>query len=177
MRARVPVVAVLLAIALAATGCGGGGKKKATNSTKTTSTRFPPPAPVNNEKLSEGQGACGYVTSSDIQAAVGSPVNPGDGVKTKTSESCRWSLKAGNNQVVGVVLSSPGKAQFDSSRSALGAGAEALPGVGDQAFVAGDTAYALKGDKLLIVDVTTTQTVALRKAAATKLISTAIAHV
>lgn len=174
MRARVAAAATAVAmVSLAAAGCSGGKNEKGSSTTGVT--RFPPTVPVNNEELAEGNGACGLLSQGDVANAVGLPANPGSGTRTKTNESCRWTLRSGTNQFVAVIVSSAGRPQYDAAMKSV-ASPEQLTGVGDQAFVSGDTAYALKGDRLVIVQVATSQAVAARKQAATKLVSGAISR-
>ena len=162
--------AVAALVSLAAVACGGGKDK---SSSTTAVTRFPPTVPVQNEQLAEGAGACGLLSQGDVSSAVGLPANPGSGTRTKTNESCRWTLRSSADQFVAVIVSSSGRQQYEAAMKSL-ASPEPLSGVGDQAFVSGDTAYALKGDRLVIVQVTTSQAVAARKQAATKLVSGAV---
>jgi len=172
-RAAATAAAVVL-VGMAATGCGGKNHKAAST---TTVTRFPPTVPVNNVQLSEGTGACGLLSQADVASATGIAANPGSGTRTKTNESCRWSLRAGTNQFVAVFLTpAGGRQQFDQASKTFGSTAEPVPGIGDQAFVSNDTAYALKGERLVIVEVSTTQSVAARKQAAIKLVGGAIGH-
>jgi len=165
--------AAVVLVGMAATGCGG---KKDRAASTTTVTRFPPTVPVNNVQLSEGTGACGLLSQADVASATGIAANPGTGTRTKTNESCRWTLRAGTNQFVAVFLTPAGRQQFDQASKTFGSTAEPVPGVGDQAFVSNDTAYALKGERLVIVEVSTTQSVAARKQAAIKLVGGAIGH-
>lgn len=172
--ARIAAAAVVAAVAsVAATACGGKDEK---SSSTTAMTRFPPTVPVHNEQLAEGAGACGLISQADISAAVGVAANPGSGIRTKTNESCRWTLRAGSNQYVAVIVSSPGRQQYEQALKGQSA-TEQLSGVADQAFVAEDTAYALKGDRLILVEVSTSQPVATRKQAATDLIRGAVNRV
>ena len=163
--------AAVVLVAVGATGCGGK-KNKAVS--PTTVTRFPPTVPVSNVQLAEGDGACGLLSQADVASATGIAANPGSGTRTKTNESCRWTLRSGTNQFVAVFLAPAGRQQFDQASNTLGSTAEQLPGVGDKAFVSNDTAYALKGERLVIVEVSTTQPVAARKQAAVKLVTGAI---
>jgi S-formylglutathione hydrolase FrmB len=170
VQTRRPLAApAVLAAALLLFGCGGDDKDDAGGP---NTTRFPPTAPVNNENLTEGAGACGLLTRGEVEAAVG-PANPGTGVRTKTNESCTWRLRAGANQFVAVITNTPGQQAYDNARGQV-EGPEELSGVGDRAFVANDTAYALKGNRLIIVEVLSSQPVAARKQAATKLIQMAV---
>jgi hypothetical protein len=165
-------VAAVVIVTAVLTGCGGKNQK----GLPSTTTRYPPTVPVQNEQLSEGNGACGLLSQSEIASTIGVAVNPGSGTRTKTNEECRWSAGSGGNQFVAVIVTNAGRPQFEQAQNQLGSQAEDLPGVGDRAFVANDTAYALKGERLVIVQVLTSQAVAARKQAATKLISGAISR-
>jgi hypothetical protein len=166
------IAAALVAVALAATACSSGSKNAKGKAT-TTVTRYPPTVPVSVQTISEGSGACGVLNESEVAAAVGSAVNPGSGQQTKSGESCRWTFKASGSQLVAVIISPSGKKEYDSAKSTLGSAAKDLPGVGDQAFVANDTAYVMKGPRLLIVEVATSQPIATRTQEATKLATSA----
>lgn len=176
MRRALVLVSAALCLALAATGCGGSKDKKVAEST-TTVTRFPPTKPVNNKQLAEGQGACGLVSQAEIASAVGLQSNAGAGVETADGgSSCRWSLRASGAQFVSIIeVVNDTKAYEDRIRQ-QGGGIEDLPGMGDHAFFASNTAYVFKGPKLVIVAVTTTQAVATRKTATTKLAQSAAAR-
>ncbi|MFN2502988.1 MAG: hypothetical protein ABR540_01925 [Acidimicrobiales bacterium] len=162
----------VVALALVATGCGDDDDAKPGPA---TSTRFPPTVPVNNDPLAEGEGACGLLNRGEVEATVSLPVNPGTGVRTKTNESCTWKLRSGANQFVALFASESGVPQYENAEKQL-AQVEQQSGVGDRAFVAGDTAYALKGGRLVIVQVLTSQPVPARKQAALKLITGAISR-
>ncbi len=158
------VAAAVGAAILLLTGCSGRDK-----ASPSTTTRYPPTIPVENEPLAEGAGACGLLSRAEVEEMIG-PVNPGSGVRTKTSESCSWRLRSNRDQFVAVITSTPGRAAYDNAMSRV-SGAEPLSGVGDRAFVVNDTAYALKGDTLVIVEVLSSQPLPARKQAAVKLLS------
>lgn len=160
-----------LVLALAAAGCRGGGEEE--ERAGPTTTRFPPTLPVNNQQLSEGQGVCGFLNQGDVSAAVGSPTNAGTGTRTQTGESCRWTLRSDARQFVSIILDPAGRESFERFRSASRPAPSTLPGVGDQAFVAGDTAYMLKGNNFVILKVATTQPDAARQQAVTRLVTSA----
>jgi hypothetical protein len=164
-------MAAVLVVSVAATGCSDDKKNAAST---TTVTRFPPTVPVQNEDLAEGAGACGLVSQAEVSTAIGSAVNAGAGTRTKTNESCRWTLRTGTNQFVAVILTPAGKTQYNQAADAFGSTAEQLSGIGDRAFVAHDTAYALQGERLIIVQVATSQAVTARRDAATRLVRDAV---
>ncbi len=181
------VLGAAVVLALVSTACSGGSDKAKPEAQATTTTRFAPPLAVANEPLSEGTGACGVVNQTEVAAAVGSPANPGTGTRTKTGESCRWTLRSGSAPTsagrgaspvafVSVILSQRGRSEFDQFRKVAGPTAENLPGVGDQAFLTNDTGYVLKGEKFVILQVATTQSIPARKQAATRLITSAAAR-
>jgi hypothetical protein len=162
----------LLVIAVVATGCGGDGKKAAKSTT--TVTRFAPPRPVNNKPLTEGQGACGLVTQAEVASAVGLQANAGTGVETGDGgSSCRWTLKASGSQLVSIIEVVKDTATYEDRIRKEGGAIEDLAGVGDHAFLANNTAYVIKGGKLIILSVATTQAAATRKAATAKLAQSA----
>jgi hypothetical protein len=167
------VPAVLAAFVLLTAGCSGDKGDEGKKTTETT--RFPPTRPVNNKELNEGQGACGLLTSGEVSTAVGLPASSGSGVETSTGESsCRWVLRVAGTQFVGLVQSVLGVEAYEERIRQLGAGVEPLPGVGDRALLLNDTAYVFKGSKMLIVQVSTSQPLAARKQAATRLAQSAV---
>jgi hypothetical protein len=113
------------------------------------------------------------LNQSEVASAVGTAVNPGSGQETKTGASCRWTFKSSASQLVAVIVTPSGKQEYDSAKSTLGGNAKDLPGIADQAFVANDTVYVLKGARLLIVEVATSQPLATRTQEATKLATSA----
>lgn len=167
-RRTLAAAALTLVMALVASGCGGGDDDEADT---TTSTRFPPTVPVDNQELTEGNGVCAVLTRAEVEAAVGMPADAGRGVRTRTSESCKWQLRGGNDSV-NVIATPEGVQLYEGASTQLTP--EPLPGVGDRAFVANDTVYALKGNKLVILQVVTRQAVAARRQAAVRLMQTAI---
>ena len=175
MRGGRPLVVALTALAVLATGCGGDSGKKSGDKTKTTTTRFPPPLPVNNKPLSEGQGACGLINRAEVSTAVGLNANAGTGVETgEGGSSCKWSFANSGStpqfvSIIEVVKDAPAYEDRIRKSSAV----ETLAGVGDRAFLAKETAYVVKGPKLIILSVTTTQAAAVRKTATTKLAQSA----
>ncbi len=165
---------VVLAVALVACGDKEDGKSAPT----TRNTRFPPPPEVENKAIKEGEDACGLLTRSEVESTAGVSVNPGDGVTTKGgTSSCAYRVRNNTAQYVGVIIQTPGRPNFDSASQQLGASAEPLPGVGERAFVAKATVYAVKGDRLLILTVSTGQPDAARKQAAIRLSQAAIGKV
>lgn len=175
-RARLGAVAWMVALAVALGGCGGDDDDR--SSATTRNTRFPPPPEVENKPIAEGEGACGLLTRNEVESAAGVTVNPGDGVTTKGgTSSCAYRLRNNTVQYVGVIIQSPGGANFDGAAQQLGAAAEPISGVGDRAFVAKDTVYALKGDRLLILTVSTSQPEPARRQAAIRLSQAAIGKV
>jgi hypothetical protein len=166
----------LLVLAVAVAGCGG--KKDEKSSATTRNTRFPKPAEVDNKPIKEGEDACGLLSHSEVESTAGVTVNAGDGVTTKAgTSSCAYRVRNNTTQYVGVIVQRPGPPNFDNASKQLGSAAETLSGLGERAFVAKDTVYALKGDRLLILTVSTTQPEAARKQAAIKLSQAAIGKV
>lgn len=170
---RIPAsVVAFVALTLAAAGCG---KDQAKPKTNTTVTRYPPVRPVNNKPLSEGQGACRLLNAGEVTAAVGLPASAGTGVETEDGgSSCRWVVRGSGNQFVGVIETSAGVEAYEDRVRQVSPSAESLPGVGDRGLLATDTAYVFRQGKLLILQVATTQPVAARKQAATRLAQTAV---
>ena len=166
-RATTATVALFAVLLVGLVACGGKKKSPAT----TTTTRFPPTVPVTNQQLAQGAGVCGFLTPAEVQTATTLQSQPGTGTRGSGSESCRWTLR-GTNQFVALTMSGGGGPAFDRSRELFRTGEE-LTGVGDRAFSVNDTVYALKADKLLILEVFTTQPVPQRKQAAVALMKNA----
>jgi len=166
-------IAVGVALTVLAAGCGGGGGDEGRAGSQTTVTRFPPTVPFSNKTLSEGQGACGLVSRAEITGAVSLQAQAGSGVETEQGgSSCKWSLP-GTNQFVSIILVTRDVPAFEERIRAQGGTIENLAGLGDRAFTVNNTAYVVKGPKLIIVAVATNQAVAARRAATTKLAQTA----
>ena len=176
-RARLGAVAWVVVLAVALGACGGDDDDDSSSAT-TRNTRFPPPPEVENKTIKEGEDACGLLSRGEVESAAGVAVNPGDGVTTKGgTSSCAYRVRTNTAQYVGVIIQSPGTPSFDSASRQLGGAAESISGVGERAFVAKDTVYALKGDRLLILTVSTTQPEPARKQAAIRLSQSAIGKV
>ncbi len=174
-RARLGAAACFVMVTVVLTGCGDDEERSGPT---TRNTRFPPPAEVENRQIREGEDSCGLLTRTEVESAAAVSVDPGIGVTTKAgNSSCAYRLRGMPTQYVGVILQTPGAPTFDNASKQLGGAAEPLPGVGERAFVASDTAYVLKGDRLLIVTVTTSQPAPARKQAAIQLARSAIGKV
>ena len=175
-RARLGTAACVVVLAVAV-GCGGGDDDEQSSAT-TRNTRFPPPPEVENRPIKEGEEACGLLSRSEVESAAGVPVNAGDGVTTKGgTSSCAYRLTTNRAHYVGVIIQPGGVPNFESASQQLGSAAEPISGVGERAFVAKDTVYALKGDRLLILTVSTTQPEPTRRQAAVTLSQSAIRKV
>ena len=176
-RARLGAAVWVLVLAIAAGGCGDD-KDDAKSTATTRNTRFPPPPEVENKPIKEGEDACGVLSRSEIESAAGVTVSPGDGVTTKGgTSSCAYRLRNNATQYIGVIVQRPGPPNFENASKQLGGSAETVSGVGERAFVTKDTVYALKGDRLLILTVSTTQPEPSRKQAAIRLSQAAIGKV
>ncbi len=175
-RARLGAVASFAVLAVGLGACGDS--KDAKSGPTTQNTRFPKPAEVENKSIMEGEDACGLVSRSEVESAAGTAVNPGDGVTTKAgTSSCAYRLRNNTTQYVGVVVQTPGAPNFERASQQVGGAAEPVPGVGERAFIVTDTLFALKGNRLLILTVSTSQPPAARKQAAIRLSQTAIGKV
>lgn len=175
-RARLGAVAWFAVVAFGLGACGDS--KDAKSGPTTQNTRFPKPAEVENKSIKEGEDACGLVSRSEVESAAGTAVNPGDGVTTTGgTSSCAYRLRNNTTHYVGVIIQKPGPPNFERASQQLGGSAEPVPGVGERAFIATDTVYALKGDRLLILTVATSQPPATRKQAAITLSQSAIGKV
>jgi hypothetical protein len=170
VRYRAPVVA-FVALMLSTIGCS----KDEAKPQPTTTTRYPPVRPVNNKDLTEGQGACRLLNAAEVSAAVGLQATPGTGVETEAGvSSCRWVLRGAGSQFVGVIEASSNVEAYEERVRQVAPTAENLPGVGERALVVTDTTYVFRQGKMLILSVSTTQPVATRKQAATRLTQTAV---
>jgi hypothetical protein len=158
--------------ALVLAGCSGGGGDEAASTT--TTSLFPPTVPVPAaERISQGTGACGLLTPADIQAAVGAAADAGAGNRYEQSSSCRWTIRAGQGQEVSVAVGPGSRQSFDAALNRVPS-ANRLTGVGDAAFAAGNTAYALKGSTLLLLVVNTRSAPDTQSRAATELLRAAV---
>lgn len=96
-------------------------------------------------------------------------------MRTKADESCSWRIQSDTNYFVGVISSMSGRQIFEHATTQF-RDIEHLSGIGDRAFVANESAYSLKGDRLVIVQVVTTQPTPARKQAALTLIQAAMSR-
>lgn len=132
-------------------GCsGGGGDDDASGSTTTFSLLFDTPSSTQAPRpISEGTAACGLLTRSEIQTAVGTSVRAGAGTQVANGSNCTWALGSANDQVrLAVAPSNP--ESFRSILDRISSPVERLS-LGDGAFVAGGTAYGLKGSTLILI--------------------------
>ena len=164
MRFRAFVAVAVLC--LFAASCGGKDKAEPTPSTR---EKYVPVVP---ENISEGTGACGLLTQAEISSAVGIPADGGTGTRSGGRESCTWTLRAAGRQFVGVLALDQGGAEYDRQLSAAPR-IEQISGLGDKAFVLNDAVWVVKGDRLVTVQVVTTQPLPTRKQEALKLAETA----
>ena len=105
-------------------------------------------------------GACKFVTTAEASALAGSAVKPGApgsfGNGPVTFESCDYIFDPGNAPGVTVAVADLGGgsqelfAQFRQSKASE-SGYQAIGGVGDEAFFAGQNLYVRAGDKGLIL--------------------------
>ncbi len=150
-------LALALCLGVALTGCGGGSGKDKKAAAKATPTTF----------SGDADKACRLATKSDVEAAIGSTVNPGLG---SNGTVCRYELASSAAQFVSIESNeSPQSSQIYDLLLSGASGAENLTGVGDRAFVAGTRAVVLRGPKLTTITVGTGQPQAAVTAALKKL--------
>lgn len=151
----------------AAVACGGGGSKKAT-----TTTLFK--AVPTTAFTGDPAKACGLAPKSDVEAALGAPVKPGEGVDGRV---CRYELMSSAAQYVAIQTTrSPEAPNIYELNATSATGAETLTGVGDKAFISGSQVTVLRGTTLTVVTLTTTQAPAAKTASLKKLAQTVALH-
>jgi hypothetical protein len=147
-------------VGVVATGCGGSKKASSTASSFKSgpTTAF----------TGDPNKACAVATKSDVEAAIGTMVKPGQGA---SGVLCRYEVANAASQFVLVeTKESSQSSQIYDLQLSSAAGAESLNGVGEKAFVAGNKAVVLRGSTLTVVTVSTGQpqpavTAALKKLA------------
>lgn len=165
--ARVGLWAAAVLILGAAVACGGSGSKKAT-----TTTLFKPVP--STAYTGDPAKACGLAPKSDVEAALGAPVKPGEGVDGRV---CRYELVSSAAQFVVIqTTQSPEASNIYDLSFTSATGAEALTGVGDKAFVTSANATVLRSSTITVVTLTTTQAPAAKAAALKKLAQTVASH-
>ena len=175
-RARLGAAAWFVLLTVLVAGCGDDSDDE--SAPTTGNTRFPPPRQVENKQIKEGEDACGLVSRAEVESVAGIAVNPGDGVTTKGgTSSCAYRVRDNTAQYVGVIVQPQGAGTFDNASKQLAGSTESISGLGERAFLARDTVYALKGDRLLILTVSTAQPDPVRREAAIRLSQAAIGKV
>lgn len=138
-----PLMALLVATAVLGllAACGGGGKK-ASESQDT--------APGGGPAASgPARPACDVLSRIDVETAIGASVRDGQAASPSV---CRYDLAAGGDQAVLMLMTTDAANPQNFERTkAISADAQVLPGVGDQAFVAGKQAFVLKGSTIAVI--------------------------
>jgi hypothetical protein len=190
---------LLAAIALAVAACGGGGAASPPSKTLTPAATS---APVPTEEAAETAGveepteapapggtfdACKLLTIDEVKSITGA-VTTADPEGTELADwvagTCWWSsadmqvrfnVDYGDKASIAKSNSPSLQDQFDITKAVyqtLGTNLEDLSGVGDQAFAWDGGAYAIKGDKAILVTAIFTnkaQAVAILKAVLAKI--------
>jgi len=167
-RLRPTTVWVALAVCLSlVAGCGSDDKKK--------DTAAPDAGPAVTEFKGDPNKACELATKAEVEAALATKVKAGVGA---LGTVCTYVVEnAFDQSVVLERTDSPESPQFfELSKSSPDAAVEPLPGVGDDAFIAGNKAYVLKGQVLAGITVTLKQPQPAVTAAIKKLAQAAAQH-
>jgi len=132
------------------TGCGGSGsgENKAGKSPRGNNPV------VRTGGAGVGRNACGLVTKTEVEAALGTTVQAPSGAGD--SGVCSFTTTGG--QVLLLSTASPENAnQFDSLKRNVNGPVETLSGLGDRAFLVKGQAYVLKGSTLVAITVLLSQ--------------------
>jgi hypothetical protein len=116
-----------------------------------------------------GKAACGLITQTEVEAAIGARVSPARQEVQPARSLCSFSLVSATDQSVVLVstTSSGVPAFFDSARQR--AEAPQPVSAGDQAFVAGAQALVRRGNTMVAIVVVLRQPAGQLTAAATRL--------
>ena len=160
--------AAAVAVALCATlvaGCGGSSDGAEPKPGTETTAVTEPPLPADMAQ----RAACSFVTRAEVEAALGTRVNPAKETVEEARSLCTFSLTAGANESVGVVAvtSSGVPAFFATARGRMTAPQSVS--AGDEAFVSGGQALVRKGNTMVAILVIVRQQPAQLASAATKL--------
>lgn len=146
------------------TGGGGGGKSAA--------------RPTTTAAAEPQKGACGLVTQTEVEAALGTKVAAGRESTEPSRSVCSFALAGAADQSVIVIstTSSDAAAAFAAARQRAGSQAQSVT-AGDQAFVAGTQGAALKGRTFVTVLLAVRQSPGALAAAGTKLLQAAAGRI
>jgi hypothetical protein len=160
--------AALVLAALVTTGCGGGDGDSTTAAGGTVTTVASSPSTAgptqtvgtSPSSAAVGEGACKYVSAAQASALVTSPVKPGvtssQTTGSVTFDYCTYVLDPGNSPGVLIAIAdipgngAAGFAAFKQDQSQK-SDFQDVPGVGDEAYFAGENLYVRKGNTGLIL--------------------------
>ena len=141
-------------VAAIAVGCASSPPTEPSDVTTTSIAETAEPSSV------AAAGACQYVSVEEASSLAASPVKPGVGRSSTTDsvtfEYCDYIFDPGNAPGVSVAVADLGSnsaslfSQFRESKSSESE-YQAVTGVGDEAFFAGQNLYVRKGSKGLIL--------------------------
>ncbi len=192
--ARDPAI-LLAAVLLAVTACGGAATPGQTQSTATTSAPEATGAAAETaaaEQPTEGPAAggtfdaCTLLTPDEVKSITGAATTAGpegSDMADWVAGTCWWnsadmkvrfSLDYGDKASIAKSSSPSAQEQFDITKAVYGtmAKVEDLSGMGDKAFAWDGGAYAIKGDKAILVTTmfsSKTEAIAILKAAVAKI--------
>jgi hypothetical protein len=134
--------AVLFAATLSVLGaaCGGGDKKSNAATTTTPGVT-----------VAAGR-ACEVISKTEVEAAIGTRVGNGQASGGGSTAACKYELEGTTQSVIVAVSSETDPQDFQKAKAAV-QGAQPVPGVSGESFVAGGRAFVLKGTTLAIVAV------------------------
>lgn len=142
--------AVALSLCLVLAACGGGDDNKEDDATSDLD-----PGPPVTAFTGDPNRACELATKAEVEAALATKVKPGVGA---LGTVCTYTSETAFDQFVVLERTDTPEAPqvFELSRSSS-EGVEPLAGVGNDAFVAGNKAYVLKGNVLATITVNSKQ--------------------
>lgn len=154
-------LAVVLAVMVLLAACGGNDPASSdAASTPTPTSAASEPVATPTAPDAAGEGACRYVSAQEAAGLATSAVKPGVSRTIAsgsiTFEHCDFIFDPGNSPGVTIAVAELGAqsktlfAQYKQSK-ASDSDHQSVPGVGDEAFFAGQNLYVLTGDTGLIL--------------------------
>jgi hypothetical protein len=174
-RAGAAVAAALLSVGLLA-GCGGSSDD-AGPPAETTLAPSPtvtvPALPADKPQ----RPACGLLTQAEVEAAIGTRVNPGKEALESARSVCTYNPASspGESVLVVAVTSSGVPAFFKTARERMN-GPQAVT-AGDEAFISGGQGLVRRGDTMVAVIVALKRELPQLAALATKMVQSAATHI
>ena len=156
---------------------GCGGSSDGGTPAETTAASSPPVSVPTLPADKPQRAACGFVTRAEVEAAIGTRVNPGKEATEAARSLCTFNPVAAADESVAVVAitSSGVPGFFKSARERLTA--PQTVSAGDEAFVSGGQGLVRKGDTMVAIIVAMRRDLPQLAAATTKLVQAVGTHI